>query len=79
MFSHKLKFIDGTNFRVKEPRPFSKKWHSFKFYGPALRYEIALEIETGHIVWAYGGFPPGEYPDLKIARKKFIKMLHPGE
>ena len=44
-----------------------------------LRYEIALEIETGCIVWAYRGFPPGEYPDLKIARKKFIKMLYPGE
>ena len=43
--------------------------------GPALRYEIALEIKTGHIVWAYGGFPPGEYPDLKIARKNLLKCF----
>ena len=52
-----------------------KKWCSFKFHGPALRYEIALETEIGHIVWAYGGFLPGEYPDLNIVRKKLLKCF----
>ena len=78
-FSHKLKSLDGTDFRIKEPRPFSTKWWSFKFNGPGLRYEIALEIESGHIVWAYGGFPCGRYPDLKIARRRFVKLLKPNE
>ena len=68
-----------TDFRIPEPRPFAKKWWSFKFNGPGLRYEIALEVMSGHIVWAHGGFPCGRYPDLKIAREKFVKLLHPKE
>ena len=64
---------------MPEPHPFSNKWWSFKFNGPGLRYEIALEVMSGHIVWAHGGFPCGRYPDLKIAREKFVKLLHPKE
>ena len=30
-------------------------------------------------MWAYGGFPCGQYPDLSIARKKFVKLLKEGE
>ena len=32
---------------------------------------------SGHIVWAYGGFPCGRYPDLKLARERFAKLLRP--
>ena len=78
-FSYKLKSLDGTDFRIREPSPFSTKWWSFKFNGPGLRCEIAIEAESGNIVWAYGGFPCGAFPDLIIARKKFVKLLRPGE
>ena len=78
-FSYKLKSLDGTDFRIREPSPFSTKWWSFKFNGPGLRCEIAIEAESGNIVWAYGGFPCGAFPDLIIARRKFVNLLRPGE
>ena len=63
-----------------EPSPFSPKWFSHKFRGPGIRYELALCIRTGDIVWAYGGFPCGEWPDLKLARDLFAVLgLREGE
>lgn len=67
--------LDGVDFRICEPTPFDRKWYSFKHNGPGLRYEIGLNIATGQIVWAYGGKPCGEYPDLKLARELLIEML----
>ena len=78
-FSYKLKSLDGTDFRIREPSPFSTKLRSFKYNRSGLRYEIAIEAESGNIVWAYGGFPCGAFPDLIIARKKFVNLLRPGE
>ena len=62
-----------------EPTNFDPKWYSHKFKGPGLRYEVGLCIRTGHIVWAYGGLPCGEWPDLKLARNVFIHRLLPNE
>ena len=62
-----------------EPTDFDPKWYSHKFRGPGLRYEVGLCIRTGHIVWAHGGLPCGEWPDLKLARDVFIYRLLPGE
>ena len=28
--------IDGTDFRIQEPKPFSSKWFSKKFKGPGI-------------------------------------------
>jgi hypothetical protein len=42
--------VDGTDFQINEPTPFSKGYYSHKFNGPGLRYEIALNIMTGDIV-----------------------------
>ncbi len=49
--------LDGTDFKCteKEDFPENRRWYSHKFNGPGLRYEIALSIKTGDIVWAYGG------------------------
>lgn len=47
--------------------------------GPGIRYEIGLSIKNGEIVWAYGGVPCGENPDLLIARDFFVDMLEEGE
>ena len=33
---------------------------------------VGLCIGTGHIVWANGGFPCGEWPDLKLARDRLL-------
>ena len=62
-----------------EPTPFSPKWYSHKFHGPGVRYEIGLCIRTGHIVWANGGVPCGQWSDLKLAQDAFVHCLQPGE
>lgn len=71
--------VDGTDFRICEPSPFSPKWYSHKFKGPGLRYEVAISINGGDIVHVYGPFPCGAYPDISIFRRKLIDMLVDGE
>jgi hypothetical protein len=71
--------VDGTDFRVYEPSFFSKKWFSHKFTGPGIRYEVALCIQTGWIVWINGPFPCGDWPDLRIAREALVDALDRGE
>ena len=70
--------MDGTDFRILEPSPFSKKWFSHKFKGPGLRYEIAVGIQLGHIVWTNGPFPAG-IPDINIFRSSLKDKLVEGE
>ena len=60
--------VGGTDFRIQEPIPFNPKWYSHKFKGPGLRYEVAICIKTGWIVWVNGPFPAGEWPDRKITQ-----------
>ena len=62
-----------------EPLLFNLKWYSHKFHGPGLRYELEICTRTGDIVWAYGGLPCGEWPDLRLARSAFILGLRVGE
>jgi hypothetical protein len=71
--------IDGTDFRIREPLPFSPKWYSHKFQGPGLRYEVGVCIKTGWIVWINGPFPCGTWPDLNIARSSLVHYLQVGE
>jgi hypothetical protein len=71
--------VDGTDLQIYEPTPFSKKWYSHKFRAAGLRYEVAVCIQTGDIVWFHGPFPCGEWPDLKIFRDGLKKVLAPGE
>ena len=71
--------VDGVDFRIEEPTPFSKKWFSHKFHGPGLRYELGVCIQTGDIVSFNGPFPYREFPDLKICRVGMKKKLVPGE
>ena len=62
--------VDCTDLEVVEPYPYcrvwSKKWYSHKFKGPGVRYEIALCIYDGSIVWVNGPFPCGKYNDCDI-------------
>jgi hypothetical protein len=71
--------VDGTDFRINEPKPFDKKWFSHKFWAAGLRYEVAVCIQTGDIVWIHGPFPCGAWPDLKIFRSALKQALAPGE
>ena len=71
--------MDGVDFWIREPAPFSPKWHSHKFEGPGLRYEIGVPIASGEIVWTHGPFPCGSFPDLKIFRMGMKSALTRGE
>ena len=71
--------VGWHQFRIYEPRPFNKKWFSKKFKGPGVRYEVAICIQTGWIVWINGPFPCGEWPDRKIALSDIVEMLEGDE
>ena len=67
--------VDGTDFWIPEPSPFDRKWFSHKFNHAALRYEMALCIQTGWIVWTNGPFCAGSYSDVKIFRAGLKREL----
>ena len=64
--------VDCADFEIREPGPYhrqrSRKWYSHKFRGPGLRYEVAICIATGDIVWINGPFLCGLYSDWVIFR-----------
>lgn len=66
--------VDGTDFIIYEPTPFSSQWFSHKSNGPALRYEVALSVHRAKIVWAFGPFAAGT-PDVTIFREKLKRKL----
>ena len=67
--------VDGTDCMIPEQTPWTKKWWSHKFNGPGVRYEIAIAIRTGLIVWINGPFPCGSYPDVNIFERDLLGML----
>jgi len=67
--------VDGTDCHIREPTDFNKKWYSHKFHGPGLRYEVAVCIRTGWIVWINGPYPCGEFSDRKIVQKDLELVL----
>jgi len=71
--------VDGTDFRVETPSGLGRKFYSHKFKKSGLRYEVAISIQAGDIVWINGPFPCGEWPDIKIFRKDLLKMIPFGE
>lgn len=71
---------DGSDFRICEPRKrWWAGWWSFKFNGPAVRYEITSAKATGLIVATNGPFPPAEFTDPVIFSSYLAAMLLPGE
>lgn len=71
--------VDCTDFPIREPTFFSTQWFSHKFNGPGLRYEVALCIKTGFIVWVNGPFECGLWSDIKIFRNSLKTFLDHGE
>jgi hypothetical protein len=76
---HCLVTVDGTDFAIFEPVPFSSKWYSHKLKRAGLRYEIAICIQMGESVWINGPFPSGSWSDLMIARYALVDALDDGE
>ncbi len=74
-----LMSVDGTDFQILEPNPFWRGWFSHKFKGPGLRYEVAICIQTGWIVWVNGPFAAGHWNDVKIFKGWLKQLLYPGE
>ena len=71
--------VDGVDFKIQNPTPFNRGWYSHKFKSAGLRYEVALCIATGNIVWTNGPFPCGNWPDIKIYRGWLKNLLAPNE
>ena len=71
--------IDGTYCEIQEPSTFDKMWFSHKFKGPGLRYEVAVCIQTGDIVWINGPYKCGRWPDITIFRHRLKALLLPRE
>ncbi len=72
--------VDGTDFRIQDIKPFWKGWFSHKFKGAGLRYEVAVSIQCGDIVWINGPFPAGAWPDLNVFRHSLkAKLIRAGE
>ncbi|KAI2510184.1 hypothetical protein MHU86_4216 [Fragilaria crotonensis] len=55
--------------------PFDSQWFSHKFRGPGLRYEMAVCIQTGDIVWVNGPYKCGKWPDVKIFKSRLMHLL----
>jgi hypothetical protein len=66
--------IDGTDCPIQEPSNFSKSWFSHKFKGPAVKYELGVDME-GNLVWISGPYR-GSINDLTIFRR-VLKALIP--
>ena len=67
--------VDGTDFWICEPKPFTKDFYSHKFAKAGLRYEVGVCIQTGLIVWINGSFAAGKYNDITIFQSKMIYDL----
>jgi hypothetical protein len=70
--------VDGTDFRIGEPMPFDRRWKSPKAAGASVKYEVAISIYSGDIVWIYGPHV-GSKHDLAIFREKLKDMLDENE
>lgn len=68
--------VDGTDFRIAEN---GRTFYSHKFKKSGLRYEVAISIISGDIVWINGPFECGKWPDIKIMRASLCSELQPGE
>lgn len=65
---------------VYEPRrPIDERWFSHKLKRAAVRYELAIAIHTGWIVWVNGPFPAGDYSDKIIVRRGLVHFLNENE
>ncbi len=70
--------VDGTDFRIGEPLPFSTHWKSPKGRGASVKHEGAISIYSVDIVWIYGPHEASKH-DYTILKEMLMKMLEEGE
>ena len=68
--------MNDTDYRILEPRHFSKSLFSHKSKNPSQKYEIRVSIETRWIVWVNGWYQCGTWP---IAQDSLHYILEDGE
>lgn len=66
--------VDGTDFILQQQFQ-RRRFYSHKSKTSGYRYEVALCIQTGYIVWTNGPFPCGAYPDINIFRRGLRRKL----
>ena len=70
--------VDGTDLRIPQQGS-AQKGNTFSFHKnkgkSALRYELAVDIKTGYLVWINGPFPAGAFPDVTIFRSCLANKL----
>ena len=69
--------VDGTDFQLEQG--YVKAFWLRKFKRCGLRYELALNIKTGNIVWWNGPFEPGLYNDNMSFQMGLAGQLEDGE
>ncbi len=61
--------IDGTHCRIREQRSDpNSNWYSHKYNGPALNYELAIDLNESKLIWINGPYRAG-VPDITVFRK----------
>ena len=71
--------MDGTDYLIVEPIPFSNTWSSHKFHKPALQYEVALSLDAARIIYISTRWPTGSHSDLKILERSLFHKLGSAE
>ena len=66
--------VDGTDFRLQQQYP-RRRHYTHKFKTSGYRYEVAVCIQSGDIVWINGPFPAGAFPDINIFRRALKQKL----
>jgi hypothetical protein len=70
--------IDVTVCPIERPKKHQEQYYSAKHKCHALKYEIAVHLKTGLVIWVSGAYP-GSMHDLTIAKTKFINILQNNE
>lgn len=68
--------IDGTDLQVQ--MKFAENFLSHKFKGNGVKYEVAVCIQTGGVVWIHGPVRCG-INDIQVARQAFVSFLNDDE
>ena len=68
--------VDGIDCLVFEPWPFSNTMYSHKMNGPGLRYEVAVCLNIGRIVWINGPFVGSKNDSSVIFREGLSTYLY---
>lgn len=75
--------VDGVHCRFHEVKhkTLSKdpKYFTYKFNGPGLAYELALDLFDSKLVWLKGPLPAGEKNDLGIYQSELKQKIPEGK